>query len=255
MIDLFTMPDLPLWQLILASLIVFGAAIMRGFSGFGFSALTVTSLALFVSPKLIVPVIFLLEIAASIHLLPGVLRQIERKLLLHLSIGMMLFTPGGVWLLAHLDADYTRLVISGLVLLIALILLAGIEQKRDRPALPFMTGCVSGVVNGAAAIGGLPVVLMMLYSGKSAIATRATLVAYFVVTDIYAMAWMGHQDLLTAEVISLSLLVLLPMVAGIVLGSWLFKRSGQGSFRKLALVLLLVVSTIGLVRAGLAVIA
>ncbi|WP_051559985.1 sulfite exporter TauE/SafE family protein [Marinobacterium jannaschii] len=255
MTDLFTMPDLPLWQLVLAAVIVFAAAIMRGFSGFGFSALTVTSLALFMPPKLIVPVIFLLEIAASAHLLPGVLRQIDRKLLLHLSIGMMLFTPGGVWLLAHLDADYTRLVISGLVLLIALVLLAGIQQKENSPSLPFVTGCVSGAVNGAAAIGGLPVVLMMLYSGMSAIATRATLVAYFVVTDIYAMAWMGHQDLLTAEVVSLSLLVLLPMTAGIGLGSWLFRRSGQGGFRTLALVLLLLVSGIGLVRAGMAVMA
>jgi len=248
MTDLITLPSLPDWQWLAGGLIVFGAAIMRGFSGFGFSALTVTSLALFLPPKLIVPVIFLLEIAASIHLLPSVLRQIDRKLLTQLSIGMMLFTPAGVWLLAHLDANHTRLVICLLVLIIALLLLKGVTQKRPNPRLPLITGAISGAANGAAAIGGLPVVLMMLYSGMAATATRATLVAYFIITDIYAMVWVGHQNLLTGDVVGLSLLSLLPMVSGIALGSWWFNRSSQGSFRTLALVLLLLVSGIGLAR-------
>lgn len=248
MTELLTLPPLPGWQWPAGALIIFGAAVMRGFSGFGFSALTVTSLSLFLAPKLIVPVIFLLEIAATIHLLPGILKQIDRKLLLHLSLGMMVFTPPGVWLLAHLDANHTRLVICLLVLIIALLLLKGFSQQRPNPKLPLMTGAVSGAVNGAAAIGGLPVVLMMLYTGLSATATRATLIAYFIITDIYAMIWVGHQNLLTAEVVSISALSLLPMVLGIALGSWWFNRSSQGSFRTLALVLLLTVSCIGLLR-------
>lgn len=248
-------PNLPLWQLLSAALIIFAAAILRGFSGFGFSALTVTSLALFMPPKLVVPIIFLLEIVASIHLLPGVLKQIDRRLLGQLSIGMMLFTPLGVWLLAHLPASQTRLVICLLVLAIALLLLLGIKQKTANPRLPLITGCISGAVNGAAAIGGLPVVLMMLYSGLSAVATRATLVAYFIITDLYAMAWIGHQDLLSDEVIQLSLLAIIPMTLGISLGSWLFKRSSQGNFRSLALILLLSVSSIGLLRSLLEILA
>ena len=239
---------LPLWQIMLALVLIFGAAILRGFSGFGFSALTVTSLALFMDPKLVVPVIFLLEIVASIHLLPSVMRQIDRKLLLQLGIGMAICTPLGVWLLAHLPASQTRLVICLLVLAIALLLLMGIEQKKPIKGLPLATGFISGAANGAAAIGGLPVVLMMLYSGMSAIATRATLVAYFIITDIYAMLWVGHQDLLTNEVVVLGLIFLIPMASGIALDSWLFNRSSQGNFRKLALVLLLTVSSIGLMR-------
>jgi len=242
--------DLPLWQLVTAISIIFGAAVLRGYSGFGFSSLTVTSLALFMPPKMVVPAIFMLEIAASIHLLPGVLRQIDRKLLGQLLIGTLICTPIGVWLLAHLPEAQTRLLICTMVLICAILLLLGFEQKKEAPRLPLATGFASGLANGAAAIGGLPVVLMMLYTQMSPIATRATLVAFFAFTDIYALIWTGHQSLLTGEVISLGLIFLIPMVVGLSLGSVLFKRAGNRSFRNLALVLLVSVSVIGLARSG-----
>ena len=50
------------------------AAFIRGYSGFGFSALTVTSLSLILPPAEVVPSAFMLEIAASIYMLPLVWR-------------------------------------------------------------------------------------------------------------------------------------------------------------------------------------
>ena len=50
---------------------IFLAAIVRGYSGFGFSLLSITALSLALPPAEIVPSIFMLEIAASLHLLPG----------------------------------------------------------------------------------------------------------------------------------------------------------------------------------------
>ena len=46
------------------------AAYIRGYSGFGFSAFTVTSLALILPPSEVVPTAYMLEVAASIHMLP-----------------------------------------------------------------------------------------------------------------------------------------------------------------------------------------
>src|SRR5919109_1284033 len=61
------------WQVLaLSSAAIFLAAIVRGFSGFGFSLLSITAIALILPVKQIVPSIFLLEIAASINLLPGI---------------------------------------------------------------------------------------------------------------------------------------------------------------------------------------
>ncbi|HEU4826849.1 MAG TPA: hypothetical protein VFS85_10245, partial [Dongiaceae bacterium] len=59
------------WDVLaLSSVAILLAAIVRGFSGFGFSLLSVTAISLVLPVAQIVPSIFLLEIAASINLIP-----------------------------------------------------------------------------------------------------------------------------------------------------------------------------------------
>src|SRR5512146_1895421 len=65
------------WLLALSLACVLGAAVVRGFSGFGFSLLSITSLSLVMEPAEIVPSIFMLEIAASLPLLPGIWRDVH----------------------------------------------------------------------------------------------------------------------------------------------------------------------------------
>ena len=66
------------------------AAFIRGYSGFGFSALTVTSLSLILPPAEVVPSAFMLEIAASIYMLPLVWRTVNWKVLRWLFLGVVL---------------------------------------------------------------------------------------------------------------------------------------------------------------------
>jgi len=80
---------------------IFAAAVVRGYSGFGFSLLAITSLSLFLPPTEIVPSIFIMEVAASLHLLPGVWRDIHWRSLLWLTVGSLVGTPFGVYALAH----------------------------------------------------------------------------------------------------------------------------------------------------------
>lgn len=79
---------------------VFGAAIVRGYSGFGFSLLAITPLALVLPPAETIPPIFMMEVAASISLLPSIWKDIHWRSLAPLSLGCLLGTPVGVWLLA-----------------------------------------------------------------------------------------------------------------------------------------------------------
>jgi uncharacterized protein len=78
--------------LVAAIAIVFLAAIVRGYSGFGFSLLAITAVSLLYAPAMIIPSVFLLEIAASIHLLPGLWHDIYWRSLVPLVIG----TPLGL---------------------------------------------------------------------------------------------------------------------------------------------------------------
>ena len=68
---------LALGPLIASLLIVAAAGVVRGFAGFGFSALSVAGLSLMVSPARVVPAIFMLEILASLSLLRSAWRDID----------------------------------------------------------------------------------------------------------------------------------------------------------------------------------
>ncbi|MEO7057375.1 MAG: hypothetical protein ABI281_02845, partial [Caldimonas sp.] len=76
---ILSFPWLPTSPLILAAglVIVLAAGVVRGFAGFGFSALSVAGLALLVSPAQVVPAIFILEVLASLTLLRGIGADID----------------------------------------------------------------------------------------------------------------------------------------------------------------------------------
>jgi uncharacterized membrane protein YfcA len=95
---------------------IFGAAVVRGYSGFGFSLLAVTSLSLLLPPTAIVPSIFIMEVAASLHLLPSVWRDIHWRALLWLAVGCLVGTPFGVYALAHVPAAPMTLALAVFVL-------------------------------------------------------------------------------------------------------------------------------------------
>ena len=80
-----------------ALVIIFLAAIVRGYSGFGFSLIAITGLALIYPVSSIVPAIFLMEIAATIHMLPSIWKDIHWRSLLPLIIGCLIATPLALW--------------------------------------------------------------------------------------------------------------------------------------------------------------
>ncbi len=87
-----------------SALAVLVAGIVRGYSGFGFSMIATTSMSLLLPPVEVIPVILLLEILASAWLLPHVWKQIDWKSLSWLSLGVLVGTTAGIYLLEHVTA-------------------------------------------------------------------------------------------------------------------------------------------------------
>ncbi|MBM3573374.1 MAG: hypothetical protein FJX52_13615, partial [Alphaproteobacteria bacterium] len=96
--------EVPPLGLAFVVLALFGAAVVRGYSGFGFSMLAISSMTLVLPPAQVVPIVLLLEISASIHMLPGVCRQIDWRSLVPLMVGNALGTPVGIVALVALPA-------------------------------------------------------------------------------------------------------------------------------------------------------
>jgi uncharacterized membrane protein YfcA len=245
------------WPLLLASLcVVFAAGIVRGFAGFGFSALCVAGMSLYMPPAQVVPPIFALEVLASLSLLRGALQHADWRWLGWLVLGNALCIPLGVALLAYVSETPLRLLIGALLLLAATLLRIGWRLAlQPTPAMRLATGLVSGFVNGVAAIGGIAVAVLLSTTALPPAAMRATMILMFLFTDLYALAWAAllpsadGQELLGAGTLQLGLWLTPAMLAGIWFGQRAFIGVSPVLFRRRVLNLLVLIASLSVLRA------
>ena len=227
---------------------VFAAAVVRGFAGFGFSLLAITAISLVLPPVVVVPSIFLMEIAASVHLLPSVWREVHWRAIGLLLLGCLLATPLGVWLLATTPVAPMQIALGGVVLVAAILLLRGLAL-RSMPgrASTVATGAASGLLNGAFGIGGPPVILFFFASPAGMAAGRASVIAYFLGTDLIALGFMLRQGLIGTPQLWLALAFLPALLAGNWLGARGFRGTEPEAFRRwiLWILMLLALMTLG----------
>lgn len=234
---------------IFSFLVVFLAAIVRGYSGFGFSALLVTSLSLVMAPAEVVPVALMLEIMASLHLLPKVWRDVDRRLVGWLFFGSVIALPLGVHILATLPVMHMRTALYIICLVAVLTIWSGFKVRNGHGVRHiFSAGLASGIVNGATAMGGLMVIIFLLTGPMAAASMRASMIAFFLVMDIFATAVTGAEDLLSADVLLRTVLFVPPLLIGNWLGHRKFVSSTPESFRRYTLILLIFLSGAGLLR-------
>ena len=247
MTEALMLPDL--WKVAYAATAVVIAGIIRGYSGFGFSMITVVSLSMVFRPVEVVPVVLLLEIGASSMLLPQVWRKVDWRSLGWLCIGMAVGTPVGVAVLVNVPVQPMRAAIAAIVIILVLLLLSGFSLKR-KPGTPatLATGLASGTLNGAATIGGPPVILFFFSSQAGVDISRASVIAYFFATDILASIICFMRGLILQQTLTLTAVLLLPLVIGIQVGNRSFFRTEPETFKKRVMILLMVLSLVSLVR-------
>jgi hypothetical protein len=182
-------------------------------------------------------------------MLPMVWRSIDWQKLNWLVLGILAGTPVGLLFLAEVPQDPVRFTISGFVLVACFLLWKNVRIRSEggRKRL-LVVGGFSGLVNGAAGIGGLPIVLFLLSGSIRAEVLRATLVAFLFCSDIYATLLSGSKNLLSNELLTRSALFLFPLVVGVALGHRGFVKSSPESFRKFSIGLLILLSLAVIVR-------
>ena len=182
--------------------------------------------------------------------MPGAWRHIDWPRLLWLSIGVLIGTPIGVYALATIPERPMRAAIALVVLLLVFLLLRGYSWKKmPGPPVSTATGFSSGVLNGAAAVGGPPLILFYMSSPAGAAASRATMIAYFLGTDIWGTLVCAAQGLVSRQTILLTACWLPALFLGVALGGRAFGRTSDRSFRQKVLIILALLSAAGLIRA------
>jgi uncharacterized protein len=229
---------------------IFLAAIVRGFSGFGFSLLAVSALTLVYAPAEVVPAVFLLEIAASLHLLPSIWKDIHWRSLVPLIIGCLIATPFGAYALASVPEARMQVALSVFVIVAVCVLWSGYTLKQV-PGFAASTGvgAASGLFNGAFGIGGPPVIVFYFASPAGMAAGRASVIAYFLATDAIGLGNLAAYGLVTWDAVTKAMLFLPALLIGVWLGSRGFKAVDESLFRRIVLVVMAVLAVIGAAKA------
>lgn len=237
--------------LLFAGIAVFIAAVVRGYSGFGFSMISAVSLTLVLPPAEVIPVVLLLEVIASSWLLPQVWRKIDWASLAPLSAGVVLGTPIGLWALASIPATPMRAAIALVVIGFVTLMWRGWHQSRiPQTGSIALIGAISGILNGSTTMGGPPVILFYLSGPAGAAVSRASMIAFFLGTDLLALIMAFFGGLITSRTGIFGACGTLPLVAGLFCGSRLFRRSRGEGFERKVLVLLALLAVAAFLRAG-----
>ncbi len=238
------------WETVILVVCVFFAGIVRGCIGFGFSALLVASTSLFINPLLVVPLLVLLEIVASVHMLFSVWKDTLWHTLLYMTVGAMIGMPIGVYILSVAPQDILKLLVSLIVLVMTLLLISGATYKGNLNRYVLTgTGSVSGLFGGIAAAGGLVVATFLASAEFPVRKIRATMVVFIFIMEIIFLFSSLVADVYNPRIFHTFVVACIPMFLGIILGVKLFYRLDEKKLRKLILLLLSVLSIIGLLRA------
>ncbi|MFC3086664.1 sulfite exporter TauE/SafE family protein [Tabrizicola soli] len=227
------------------------AGFVRGYSGFGFSALLIAASSLVTNPLNFVAVVVILETVMSLQAARGAGPHVDWGRVGWLMGGAALGLPLGLWVLTGISEDAARAVISGYVLLMCVVLLAGWRLSREvTGAANGVAGVVSGLAN-APGMGGLPLAAFFAAQPMPAAVFRATLIAFFPLLDLYSAPLYWLAGLVGWDTLRASLLAL-PVT---LLGNWLGGRHFFGTdpqdFRRFAIGLLAGLAVLGLGKAVL----
>ncbi|GJM38773.1 MAG: membrane protein [Acidimicrobiales bacterium] len=241
--------DLAGGAFVVACGVVLFGAVVRGFTGFGASLIWISGLSFVMDPDEAVPIIFCLEVIVSAQLLPACRHDVEWPTLRHLVVGVIVGMPIGAVVLIVFEPEPMRVVVAGVVLLSVVALATGrsLPLGTGRGGI-VGTGVVSGVLNGAAAAGGPPVIVHFMGSRGGMVVSRASLIAFFGITDIIGIAIVAATGLLDGAALVRAAALAPIMLVGAAIGARGFGSADEQTVRRSALVVLTVLGILMLVR-------
>ncbi len=232
-----------------AAFVTLLAGFMRGFIGMGSGMLMAPLFAILFGPLETVVMIIILELAVSFQLFPAVRRHIQWPVVAQMFGGALVCLPLGTWILVAVDPDLMTRLISTVVLLFVLALMTGWRYHgAKRPAITVGVGMLSGTLMGATSLGGPPVMMYLLSGPDSAQSNRANFIGFFALCLVCLLALMLWRELLLTSAVTRSVLLLPVFAVGTWVGSHYFHKSADGTYRKIALAVLLLVALFGLLR-------
>lgn len=219
-------------SILLAALFTLGAASIRGLTGFGMAIILVPLLGIVMRPDQAVVLAIILQLLIGPVGIKTIIADSDRQSSLIIAVFAMIATPLGLWLLARTSPDVARLLISIIAIGAFLLVIMPPSQAGAPPrVVTIVTGLLSGLLTGFAAMPGPPVIPYYLRGHYSADTARASMMLIFFATAIAGTGASLLSGLITPALLLLALLLFLPMVLGNYLGGIAFGKIAPALWR------------------------
>lgn len=220
-------------QLLLAGLIVAGAYVVRGITGFGSGLIAIPTLALMLPLPAVVPMVGLLDYLASLSHGLKHRQAIAWRDILPLLPFTLLGVVTALYLFQTVDADLLSRVLGGFVLLYALYsLFGGAVSGQGSRLWAVPAGGFGGLVGTLFGTGGPFYVIYLHLRGLSKTAFRATVATIFLLDGASRIVGYLISGFYTVEVVALVAAAFPVMVAGMYIGGHIHTNIGQEAFRR-----------------------
>ncbi|MDR9827190.1 sulfite exporter TauE/SafE family protein [Vibrio sp. FNV 38] len=235
-------------EIIIVSTLVI-AGFIRGYTGFGFSAIVILVLSSLYPVSEMVPAVLLLDLIVSLPLVASAWNKADFKLLTPILWATLIGVPFGYVALIYLPDNLLKVLVPSAILGLAVLSNAktGISFRLSRS--PLLCGFMSGWTTSAVSSGGAPVVIYMRCSNLPIEAQRNGLICYFFITACFVV---GSGFVITQE---FQLLPNYPIgytvtaLAALMVGKWVFNTIKIKSLHHIAFYLMLTLSALTLFRA------
>ncbi|MCQ1060802.1 sulfite exporter TauE/SafE family protein [Photobacterium sp. ZSDE20] len=227
--------------------VVFLAGLIRGYTGFGFAAIAVVGLNLYLTPQQSIPIVLGLDIICSITLWKQAVAQADKKTFKLLTTGAMIGIPIGTSLLFIIPSQYLKILICTLIFILSMLLIFEVKfSGADKNSSKFFFGLMAGAGTSSTSVGGPMIVSYMLSSTLTPAVQRGTMIMYFVVSETIAMCVLFINGLLNFEILKFIGILLIPTLISVRCGQSLFNWRKPSSLKHVALPIMLMVASLGI---------
>ncbi|MFT6927253.1 MAG: putative membrane protein YfcA [Psychromonas sp.] len=227
--------------------VVMFAAVVRGYSGFGFAVIAVVGLNVFFEPQQSVAIVLSLDLICSLNLWKQAIKQADFPALKKLVFGSILGIPIGYCFLLLVPAETLKLLICLGVLALAALLFSSFRPfNAEKTTTKVGFGLASGAGTASASIGGPMIVYYMLSSNLTTSAQRATMILFFIASEALAVITLISGGLVDGTLPKALLILTVPTIVAVYYGQYLFNRRPPQSLKSFALPIMVVVALLGI---------
>lgn len=215
--------------------------LVRGFTGFGFAMVFMPLASTVLGPVGALALIWVVDAPFSLPLGLRSARKAEWGEVVPLLVAATVTIPIGLSLLVWLDPGTMRWLLAAMVLAAVAVLASG-WRYHGRPGVPLSlgVGALSGLFNGLASVGGIPLAVFWLGAQRNdRFKTRANLQTYFGLATLISGAMLAAKGILTMAALTMALPLFLLYGAGLWAGTHAFGLASETTFRRIAYALIL----------------